>query len=608
MADRLSLMLEADRRGLLPPEKKALLDEAVKRGLVEGQTSMVDQAARQVGLTARYGIEGVTAIPNMVGDVLGLESSKAVSDLLTKAGLPKPEGAKERVVGDVTRAMAGQAGVMKAGDLMAKSAGPVVSRVGDFLRSQPQSQIVAAGGAGAGAGTAREMGYGPGIQTVAGLAGGVAAPVAASAVTAGVGVLGRGVKAAVEPFTKAGRERVVGGTLKRLATDAGAASERMGRASELVSGSRPTTAQAARDEGLLIAERGLASSSQRAGSQFARRSAEQNQARNALLNELAKDDTALKAAKGVRAGEASGLYSKSFSEAVKPPEELVSLSKRPAFTEAVKRAQAIAAEEGTDLGDPMNTMKGLHYVKLGLDDIISGARDSSIGKTQQRAIIETQKKLLSIMDDLSPTYKQARSSFKELSAPVNQLESLQGVREKVLNTGTDALTGERIMSAAKFSNVLNKAESRGELQKVLTKEQFKALESIAADLERGALSATSGKAAGSNTMQNLSVAHVLGAAMGGKAAATNPVLRTLTAPFKWVGDLSGNEAAVQDLLADAMLDPAMARNLMAKATPQKVESAAFELLQRAKAQGFAGSLGTGSSVGRPQQTERPTEQ
>src|SRR5712664_914130 len=34
--DKMALMLEADKRGLLKPEQKALLDEAVKRGLMGG--------------------------------------------------------------------------------------------------------------------------------------------------------------------------------------------------------------------------------------------------------------------------------------------------------------------------------------------------------------------------------------------------------------------------------------------------------------------------------------------------------------------------------------------------------------------------------------------
>lgn len=36
MTDRIALMLEAERRGILPPDKAALLAEARRRGLVPG--------------------------------------------------------------------------------------------------------------------------------------------------------------------------------------------------------------------------------------------------------------------------------------------------------------------------------------------------------------------------------------------------------------------------------------------------------------------------------------------------------------------------------------------------------------------------------------------
>jgi hypothetical protein len=47
--DNLELMLEADKRGLLPPEQKALLGEAIKRGLVQTPGATSDQKFRASG-------------------------------------------------------------------------------------------------------------------------------------------------------------------------------------------------------------------------------------------------------------------------------------------------------------------------------------------------------------------------------------------------------------------------------------------------------------------------------------------------------------------------------------------------------------------------------
>ena len=63
--EKMQLMLEADRRGLLPPDQKVLLDEAVKRGIVGGLEQpkqfgeQVNSIPRQVGLTVRAGLQGV---------------------------------------------------------------------------------------------------------------------------------------------------------------------------------------------------------------------------------------------------------------------------------------------------------------------------------------------------------------------------------------------------------------------------------------------------------------------------------------------------------------------------------------------------------------------
>lgn len=564
---------------------------------------------RQVGLTGRAALEGITAIPNMIGDALGLRSTQTVRDWLTKFGMPLPQGGTERVAQDVAGAMAGQGGVMKLGKMMVNATGPLIARIGDLLSMAPRSQLVGAAGAAGSAGTAREAGAGPGVQLAAGLAGGVVAPLAADVAITGTKAGLRGTKAFLEQFTQGGRERAVGGTLSRFATDPKRAMDNMATAQEIVPGSRPTTAQAARDPGLLITERGLQSSSQRAGSEFSKRASQQNTARNTLMNELAKDTDELAFLKAERGGTAEQLYQQArdvgIDQAKLTPArrgEITKLLKRPAIQSAVKQAKVLAQNEGINLKQPEGSVQGLDYVKRALDDQISKTQGN-----EQRILVALKNRLLTTIDELSPEYAAARKVFSDMSKPINQVEALQGVRERVLNTGTDAVTGERLLSAAKFSNVLNKPESRKELLKVLTDDQFKNLERISADLERGALSASAGRAAGSNTMQNLSVAHVIGSSLGG-GVSQNPVMRTLSAPLKWISDLSGNEAALQDLLTDAMLEPALARQLMMKATPRAVESLGFELRQRAMAKGLGGLVGTAATAGRTQPIEAATAQ
>src|SRR6185503_3367056 len=91
-------MVEKEFPNLVPGEKRK--STPLER-LVTGEPTpmderpMAERLGRQAGLTARYGVEGLTAIPNMVGDAFGLNSSEAVSNFLTKMGLPVPEGSQE---------------------------------------------------------------------------------------------------------------------------------------------------------------------------------------------------------------------------------------------------------------------------------------------------------------------------------------------------------------------------------------------------------------------------------------------------------------------------------------------------------------------------------
>jgi hypothetical protein len=710
-------------------------DAPIERSTPEKINRMAGVAARNVGPVAGGALlgAGIGSVVPGVGTVIGgaagatagglvqlmdnVLGTQAVDTIMDKLGLPRAETRGERLVQDVTGAIGGQAGVMAGGRLMAEAGGPVARRVGEVLSAGPVAQTIGAAGSGLAAGEARERGAGTLGQAGAGLAGGLVAPLAAQTVASGAKALGRGAVAAVKPFTQGGREEVVGTTLRRLSTSPDSVISRLEAPAEIIPGSAPTTAQAARDPGLLTAERALRSGP--SGGRFVERASQQNTARNALLNSIAGDDAALAAAKADRSRVASQLYGDALGAAemrppqmkdtslsisqfvakegglrkdlvgrdlnpdysdlppgllakglgvrrvihggqsahspdemllrlqeagylgkksdindmynllddelssgtkkvmssfdvddfaaaksaneIRPPDAVMELSTRPAFQQAVKRAQEIASEEGLSIGDdPTRSIKGLHYVKLAMDDIIekAQARESTIGRTQLRAILSTKEKLLQMMDEMSPTYQAAREEFAIQSKPINQMESLQEVRGRVLNAGTDAATGERIMSPAKFYQAVTKNE--GELKKILTPEQMGTLRNIGRDLDQGALSDSAGKAAGSNTYQNVSTAYILGRSLGG-AAPDSPLLQNLMRPLAWLNKL--NEPALQELITDAMLDPAIARSLMQKASPRAVESVALELQQRARALTLGASQGTASTV-QPPASER----
>ncbi len=143
---------------------------------------------RQLGLTARYGVEGLADVAqigtepiryfvNPLLEASGLQKAPSlrstVSGLMDKAGVPSPQNETERVVGDATRMVAGAGGL--AGG--ARAAAGVVPKVAvptmEALASNPGAQTVSAATAGGAGGAVREAGGGEGAQFTAALASGL---------------------------------------------------------------------------------------------------------------------------------------------------------------------------------------------------------------------------------------------------------------------------------------------------------------------------------------------------------------------------------------------------------------------------------------------------
>lgn len=252
---------------------------------------------RQVGLAARYAVEGVGALPAMAGNVVGglynagadaiqgdgqgfrfPDQNAALSGALTSAGLPEPQGADERVVGDISRLMAGAGSV--AGGASALAKGAVAGKeLLTTLAANPGSQMASAAGAGAAGGSVREAGGGPWEQFAASLLGGIAAPVALSAAQSGGRQLANTVRAALKPneidgqvqvvFERAGVDwgKLSAGARQQLVEDAKAAVYSGQNLDDMAlrrladyrsTGATPLTGDITQDPGLLTKQRNLA--------------------------------------------------------------------------------------------------------------------------------------------------------------------------------------------------------------------------------------------------------------------------------------------------------------------------------------------------------------
>lgn len=138
---------------------------------------------RQIGLTARYALEGPAQAAQIVTEPIaglmrlgGIKTKplgEIASGLADTFGLPKPESAQERVVGDATRLLAGTGGMLGASRAAAKLPG-MIGTVGAGMAANPTAQLTSATGAGTLGGASREGGGSEMQQAGAALIGGVA--------------------------------------------------------------------------------------------------------------------------------------------------------------------------------------------------------------------------------------------------------------------------------------------------------------------------------------------------------------------------------------------------------------------------------------------------
>lgn len=161
---------------------------------------------RQLGLTARYALEGPAQAAQVftepiaglmrMGGIATKPLGEVAAGLADSIGLPKPETAQERVVGDATRLVAGSVGLIGSAGQMAKLPG-MAGTVGAGLSANPVQQLSSAAGAGVMGGLSREGGgtelQQAGSALIGGVVGGMAPGAANAALTAGRKLMNAGM-------------------------------------------------------------------------------------------------------------------------------------------------------------------------------------------------------------------------------------------------------------------------------------------------------------------------------------------------------------------------------------------------------------------------------
>ena len=158
---------------------------------------------------------------------------------------------------------------------------------------------------------------------------------------------------------------------------------------------------------------------------------------------------------------------------------LAKLMERPAVNAAFDSAAISAANEGVPMftKEGKLTGEGAHYVKLALDDAITGTSDkTAAGRNAIRAIESAKTQYVDWMESHNPPYKLARKIFEARSKNINRMEVGQFLESKL----RPALGEETArLRAAGYATALEQAP--GTIKKATGQSRFKSLEDVFAD-------------------------------------------------------------------------------------------------------------------------------
>lgn len=423
----------------------------------------------------------------------------------------------------------------------------------------------------------------------------------------------RGAKALVEPFFNGGQEAIVARALSRFGKGGSFTPE-----ASAVPGVQSTLGEATGNRGLAQLQNVLANASPDASTQFAARRSANNAARYGLLQDVAGTPEDLSAAMARRDELANVRYGQAFDDAASqriaregsaqgllgdaeqaasqardlgllspgggsqakaqadallaagraqadnvlaPSSRMQALAQRPAIQAAAANAVKIAKNAGKDIGNPLDSLEGQHYMKMALDDAMNVAKQQGVGKAEQNAIGSARAALLDEIERQNPAYASARESFRNLSGPVNAIELGQGLLGKLSSPVVDDL-GNPVLTPAKFGASVKSldqlaqkvtGQKRAVASDILTAKQQQGIQAIMGDLNKQLAADNAGRAVGSNTAKNLAGQNILQQSLGGLAD-FKPVQYLGNAVNK-IYAVMGIPDELQGKLTQAMLNP-----------------------------------------------------
>jgi hypothetical protein len=405
---------------------------------------------------------------------------------------------------------------------------------------------------------------------------------------AAIPVLGAAAKSAktfLEPLYSGGRDAIVGRTLNRIAgDDAANVIQRLKTAQPLVPGSMPTAAQVAENGGIAAMQRSAAAANP---SEFAQRGMEQASARLNALRGIAGDDASISAAVKAREAVTKPSYDAAKAAVYEIDPSMQMTMQTPIMQKAIARAKQLAENNerpfmfSTQTSAPFSgvgggqaqvkrqiTGQGLQDIKTALDDLLLDPTSGIVG-SEAKTVDRVRGRLMDWMETQNPEFKAARTTYAQMSQPINQMQVGQALVDKLKPALSDygALGKE---TAANFAGQLRNSDNLmqnatgfkgiGSLESVMGPKNMGSLNGIAQDLARKSNAESLGQGGGSDTFQKLAMQNIAEQAGMPRLVGGLLDLPVVSRATKWV--YRDSDEAAQKVIAEAMLSPAKAAQLM----------------------------------------------
>jgi hypothetical protein len=546
--------------------------------------------------------QAAMSAPRGVGQMLGLIPQEEIDETSARdAALTGTKfGIGGNVAGHILSTIAAGAALKGAGAAAglggAVRGGTALSTAGQALLSPTTYKGAMAAGAALGA----LQPVATGQSRLANTAIGAGAGALGQAIPRAVGGAVRGVRAALDPLTDAGQQRIAADALRRFAANPGAIDA---ATDSTVPGVQRTLAEATQDQGLAQLQRALAESDPSLMSALTQRGQTNNAARMAALRGIAGDD-ALRAGAETARDRASRT---AFQQAIDV--RGVNTGRVVDYLDRILKGRAGNAEvTGTlrelrnqffdEAGEMVDDVRTLYNVRQSIGNKLGGkvSGDSAAARAASRELIAVRNALDTQIRKVAPSWKRYLDAYREGSRPINQMDVGQEVIRRTTNALDDPL-GNPTLSPARYGQAMKSGDQvaragtgfrKATMEGTMTPQQLQTMGAIRDDLARQAFAQSANRAAGSPTAQNLASQNVLRQTLGpmgipeGLQAPLNSLFN-MSSLGKLVNLISTVyqplSARSPEQLYRALLDPRHAKQILARLPPpvaRQIEQALAE--------------------------------